>query len=596
MDRTLIFTIWIFTFFAADIQADASVLEIVNNISAPLTVGDNSESSSSENNSPLEQGPPTSKTQGDIKQNSNKKQQDLIDAAIDDFKVTNEKGETVICSKEDTLAVTIDGKVNYRCRTKEKALGEDEDTQQGEGETNQLIDTLFIDSKQTDTKEIKLNSAQIKTISEINAKKTNQNLSSSKKKIEPTRDSKTNIISNETETIIIKQHSDGDLKIKDANISTESPNVKEEKIAPKNQLNTSDEIILIAKESPPPINHSIAWIQNIPIKAYLRLRATYRSKNEEDKLNFSSSRMGFIYAKKLDNEDHLIFHVEAGIDAFNQLLDTSAGNEVSSNKIRKRLLYFRYGREDYYVVIGKNWSVYHYIASMAYEFNSLGGKTTGIFNAGSDGGSTGTGRASDALQLRSSKGIFQWGTQLQSNTEISTFGSKELYSLNAALMGKLKFLNGFGIGASYLKSVPNGITTNMIAQGFDGDTTASVIGAEWKISDWDFSATVAKNKNLVTDNQMQYYDATGTELYATTRFTPLTQFRLGFSYQKPNDKENYQGKHKISEAYIGWQYSYNKNNFSDRIFIEYALNNGRYADGTDGTDILNFGIRYNFQN
>lgn len=564
--------------------------------SLETTTAASTEDVQQEKHEALESGPPTKDIHESLKTTTTKTQQSIIDTAINDFKVTNEDGEEVICSKEDTVAVDIDGKVNYRCRTTEKALGETSDVQQGEGETNQLIDSLLIESKQADDTEIKLNTEQIKAITEATEKKKEKDaleLPPSKEETEQEETAKAKQDAKGEAPVVFEQKEDGELQVKTQKTSEDDGDSKQSKTSEETP-DTPSKIVLIAEKAETSTPKPFQWIQKIPIKAYLSLRASYKSLDQDTKLQDDNTRFGFIYAKKLNNEDRLILHFEAGTNMVDQVVGHVHEGEDTSSQLNSRLAYFRYGREDYYTVIGKNWSVYHYIASMTDKFNSVGGKATGIYNAGSDGGGTGTGRASKALQLRSSRGIFQWGAQLQSNTDMATFDDR--YSLNAAIMGKIKFLNGLGLGTSILKAVPADITPEMISNGFTGETTAGVIGAEWKIADWDFSVTTAGNKNLVTDDQLYYYDAWGAEFYTTTKFTPLTQFRLGLAYQTPSNTQQYTAQHEIIQAYIGWQYNYSKNNFADRIFVEYAFNAGSNADGSDADDILNFGIRYNFQN
>ena len=587
---TLLLALCLFAFQVVDVQAQNT-----SPADTPLSA-----SNEEANNTQLAEAPPTEQVQEKTEKKAEKAQQEIIDTAIEEFNVTDENGEKIVCSKEDTVAVDIDGKVNYRCRTAEKALGESDDVQQGEGETNQFIDSLLIESKQADDKEIKLSSEQIKAITQAAKEQEEKDLlalpptkeSAVEKAAQQASEEKTNAESG----VIFEQKEDGELQLKTQDKTDEE---SEEKVAAEDKASEADEaakIILVAEEKKEPISASIKWIQRIPVKAYFSLRATYKSLEKDNRLQDDNSRLGLIYAKKLESDDSLILHVEAGTNAIDHVISYTDNEDSESLSFKSRLAYFRYGRDDYYVVIGKNWSVYHYIASMTDKFNSVGGVATGIYNAHSDGGSTGTGRASKALQLRSSRGIFQWGTQLQTNTDIPLVDSDSEYSLNAALMAKIKFLNGFGVGASILKAVPSDITQDMAAIGFVGETTAAVIGAEWKIADWNFSVTTASNKNLVTDDQLHYYDAWGTEFYTTTNFTPLTQFRLGFSYQTPSDTDEYLGEHEIMQAYIGWQYNYNKNDFSDRVFIEYAFNEGTNADGSSADNVLNIGIRYNLQN
>lgn len=206
---------------------------------------------------------------------------------------------------------------------------------------------------------------------------------------------------------------------------------------------------------------------------------------------------------------------------------------------------------------------------MTDKFLLVGGKASGIYNAGTDGGATGTGRASRALQLRSSRGQMQWGLQLQSNNDIPHLKDAH-YDLNAAVMVKFKILNGIGI--AYNKAVPQAYTDEMLTKGFDSSSSAWVLGAEYHYEKWHFSSTFSENRSHVTDDQLQYYDARGFELFSSYKLDARDTIRFGLNQQRPTDERDYLGEHKIAEYYLSWQFNYNKKNLEDSAYIEYVYN------------------------
>ena len=65
-----------------------------------------------------------------------------------------------------------------------------------------------------------------------------------------------------------------------------------------------------------------------------------------------------------------------------------------------RLLYVGVETENGALTFGKNWSAYYQVSKFTDQFQGAGANATGTFNAGTDGGETGTGRANRTLQAR----------------------------------------------------------------------------------------------------------------------------------------------------------------------------------------------------
>ncbi|MCK5808451.1 porin [bacterium] len=92
---------------------------------------------------------------------------------------------------------------------------------------------------------------------------------------------------------------------------------------------------------------------------------------------------------------------------------------------------------------GKQWSVYYdFVAGWTDMFEVFGAESLGSFNAGTDGGLTGTGRADQAVQYRFAFKGLQVGMQMQTKTEYDG-----VRSLNPGISYTAPF--GLSIGVSY---------------------------------------------------------------------------------------------------------------------------------------------------
>jgi len=290
----------------------------------------------------------------------------------------------------------------------------------------------------------------------------------------------------------------------------------------------------------------------------------------------------------------LIAHAEIGINLLDSLSylvtpDVSGSEDASTDW---RLYYVSYGSDDVYGVIGKNWSVYYDIAGMTDRLPALGGIASGTFNAGTDGGATGTGRAENALQLRSAQGNFQWGMQAQYKNEIP--GLRNNVNYNYGLSGSLKWklISGFSAGAAYNRAFADEVTPEMRRRGQNGDSEAGILGLQWEEERWFFSGTASRSNNHEADINSQYFDARGYELYGSYGFTPRWYGRVAYNDLKPTS-DDYRGQLHQQETYLSIQYLLKKKLIDDVIYMEYKFDSGRRADGSGGKNLLLIGIHYN---
>ncbi|MEH6584315.1 MAG: hypothetical protein V7754_20450 [Halioglobus sp.] len=108
------------------------------------------------------------------------------------------------------------------------------------------------------------------------------------------------------------------------------------------------------------------------------------------------SRLGASVDLLFAEEWHLFARVEAGFD----VLETyTAGSGDDEEKIFvPRLHKVGVDSNHFSLTYGKSWSTYYTVAGAADRFAIFGGEAVGLYNADTDGGATGTGRADNAVQ------------------------------------------------------------------------------------------------------------------------------------------------------------------------------------------------------
>ena len=134
-----------------------------------------------------------------------------------------------------------------------------------------------------------------------------------------------------------------------------------------------------------------------PLKFYLSLRGSFDDQSQDVKslLNDGKSRFGLLYYHQGDSGWNISAQGEWGV----RVLD-SGSNLDEQLDTQTRLLYAAISNDNIEFTYGKNWGVYYSVASMTDRFLIFGGHSTGVYQAGSDGGSAGTGRAGDAPTTR----------------------------------------------------------------------------------------------------------------------------------------------------------------------------------------------------
>ena len=128
---------------------------------------------------------------------------------------------------------------------------------------------------------------------------------------------------------------------------------------------------------------------------YGSLRVRYRGEAGDAALSDGGSRTGLQGRYQFLPRKWLFARAEIGfnlLDELSGLIDPGSNgpDEGRGDSVFRRLLYVGYESPNLFLVFGKTWSVYYKVSSFTDRFAGTGGQASGTYNAGTDGGYTGT--------------------------------------------------------------------------------------------------------------------------------------------------------------------------------------------------------------
>jgi len=339
----------------------------------------------------------------------------------------------------------------------------------------------------------------------------------------------------------------------------------------------------------------------IPAKIYLSLRFAELYQNEKFTFTDRGTRGGLFYFKEFDNDLELLFQFEASVKYSNNGTVIGSDSQTNDNSngfiFGTRLNFVTLKKDETTFVVGKYWGVYYDIAGITDKYMVFGALGNGVYNAHTDGGGSGTGRAADAVQLRYKQGVYNIGLQMQYHFKDLNLLYKGDYDYAAAFSLYYDGLtNGVTVGitgnyAHYenLNTVVDGNQT-LFGLGVDGDDIAILSGLSYQKDSVSLDFTVGTSKNHVTDDQGKYMKVIGSELYVRYRLKEHWRFAFGFNYLWPDYKE-YTGKYNLQDYIASLQYALDKD-YTKLVYIETKYSAGTNADGSDMGNAAALGFRY----
>lgn len=340
------------------------------------------------------------------------------------------------------------------------------------------------------------------------------------------------------------------------------------------------------------------------LRLYGSVRIRYRDTDSGSFWGDGGSRFGLSGRWQFKPETWLIGRGEAGFN----LLDTAdllfnRGDRPPGTKfgdeVFMRLLYLGIETPDYNVTAGKNWSTYYRVSSFTDRFQGTGASASGTYNAGTDGGYTGTGRADNVLQTR---GVFvnlmptsilkplNLNLQLQHGRPIP--GTDGLnYQTTFGISSVLDTDYGAAVGLAYNHAnIDSADLPALNTIGIDGDATAAIIGARWYGDAWYVGTVVSRLKNHETTGKNIYFDGTGWEVYAQYNLYKRWWAVGGWNRLEPDSGETQAGDFNIDYSVIGVRYSFQ--GFRQMIFANARLENSLTQDGFELGNVYTIGVRW----
>lgn len=296
------------------------------------------------------------------------------------------------------------------------------------------------------------------------------------------------------------------------------------------------------------------------------------------------------------------FNLLTGLDQLRSIFNSS-GNAPEgkfTDSVFERLLYVGVETPNNYLIYGKNWSSFYQIAGFTDRFNVGGGNASGAYNAGTDGGASGTGRANQVLQSRlhldvfpefSGIAPFNLNVQLQHGQPIPLIESGQRYGTQFGLSAVLTTKRDYTIGLAYNRSNIADLNDPAIqAAGIDGDDQAFLIGTRWFGEKWYLGTVISRLYNHMTTNELKYFNGTGWEVYGNYNVYGRISLVGGWNYLRPDDDQLQAKQFLLKYGVLGLRYSFE--GLTKLLFAQANINDGRLADGTPVGNSYSVGVRW----
>ena len=330
----------------------------------------------------------------------------------------------------------------------------------------------------------------------------------------------------------------------------------------------------------------------------VRLHAINTYNIEDDrtdhKLGDGASRIGVSGSWEIKENWDVFGRLESGFD----VLDTFTSKGQGSDDGQIRLANIGLDSEHVYLKLGKSWSAYYTVAGAADRFAIFGGDATGAYNAGTDGGASGTGRADDSLQTNFYIDTKNWASIKPFNVNLQySLGQPipevkgEDYDYNWGLSAWLENDSRVGVGLAYHRAaVENPEAAAVRAAGIERDATAASIAFKSYGNKWLASLVLSKLDYIETTDRNLYFQGKGAELFAQWQFARDFWLVGGGNWLIPDDDQTLAGDYQVKYGVVGVHYSIDS--FNRMLYVEWKDDHSRLTDGRSLKNEFTLGIRW----
>ena len=339
---------------------------------------------------------------------------------------------------------------------------------------------------------------------------------------------------------------------------------------------------------------------------YTRFGVQLAATNEEAEIQDARSRIGFQYETGTDirffADAEWSVNLTTNASTFYPGETTSSGvlllerDQVPVFGTRLGYVGVDFGKAGR-VSVGKQWGVHYDVTSYTDAFNVFGAEASATFNAGTDGGVMGTGRADEALVYRNRLfDLVDLGLQVQlrdlDNGEvIDGYGA----SLQAAI------LPGLELGLTYTSARWDDSAQGSLV-GLTGDSEYGAFGVKYESDRLRLAGVYAKQRNgdlaripVTVGGETVLvpvaFDGNGVELSARYQLSRLGLLAGYLDYRPDTGGGLLDPETELKYVILGADYRWNP---SALLFAEYRFAGGTDALGVTGEDVFALGFQYRF--
>lgn len=331
----------------------------------------------------------------------------------------------------------------------------------------------------------------------------------------------------------------------------------------------------------------------------IRLRA--RDQNGKDELQDGGSRIGAEAHWQLGQDYFLFGRYEAGFNLLSNFrFESEPGEETGQirSSLFTRLAYAGVVTPFGYLTAGKNWSTYYSVAGLTDRLSGTGGSASGTYNANSDGGATGTGRADNVLQSKLSLELlphklfkpFNFDVQVQQGNPIP-YGRGAEYGTAFGISALMTTQKNFTIGVAYnYAEIDLNTNPSLRDIGINGSSRALLIGTRAFGKRWYAALLVSRLENHEATNDGIYFHGWGSELYAQYQLTHRLWLAGGYNLLKPDSDQVQAGAYEVDYSVLELKYSIA--DFRRYVFANVKFDNSTQANGIRTGNVYTIGIQW----
>ncbi len=381
-----------------------------------------------------------------------------------------------------------------------------------------------------------------------------------------------------------------------------------EKEAARDREQEATEDPLALEQSQKTDKPSLQTLQPNILDFYGSLRYRYRDTTIGSFSGDGGSRTGLKGRFQFHENYWAIGLVEYGFNLFDNLdliFDSSARSSNTFNEdVFLRLGYVGVETPRAFLTYGKNWSTYYQVASFTDRFQGTGASASGTFNATTDGGPSGTGRADRVLQSRiqinhpwgplSRFKPFALNIQYQDGERIP-FSEGIDYDYSLGFSAILERIDNIKLGVAFnYAAIRTEDLPRLRRLGIDGDDMALLVGFQWFGTKWYAATTFSLMNNHMTTEEGIYFDGWGSEGYGHYQLADRWWLVGGWNYLEPYNENDQAGNYVVRYAILGLRFTFK--DFQRMIFANIRFDKSRISSENNNElgNVYTIGVRWDF--